>query len=82
MKIGNTDDGMAEIRLEEAKAHQKLATNNAKAAVATAEHTRDELLERMGVLEMQVSQLTQAVQNLDRKYNLLLSERFNNGPTA
>ena len=82
MKIGNTDDGMAEIRNEEAKAHQRLATANAQRAVDTAEHTRDELLTRVDVLTANVSRLEHAVANLDRKYNLLLSERFNTGPTV
>ena len=81
MKIGNTDAGQAQIDKDEATALHKSATRNAQAAVSTAEETRDELLTRMGNMEAEMARLGRALVNLDRKYNLLLSERFNTGPT-
>jgi prefoldin subunit 5 len=80
--IGSTDVGNAQILQDQAKASEKVATMNSKAAVKTAEDTRDELTDRIVKLERAVNMLTQKCGELDRKYNLLISERFSAGPTS
>ena len=82
MTIGTTDVGNAQILAQDAVASEKVATMNAKAAVHTAESTRDELTDRIVALEHTAKTLTQGLDELQKKYNLLLSERFNTGPTA
>ena len=62
--------------------HQELATKNAVAAVKMAEHTRNELLERVNHLDKVVLDLTNRVIELDRKHALLLTERFDGKGTA
>ena len=64
------------------KHHQELATKNAQAAVKMAGLTRDELLERVDHLDAVVLDLTNRVIELDRKYALLLTERFDGKGTA
>lgn len=80
--IGSTDRGQAQIDKEVAQASEKVSVMNGEAAVRTAEQTRDELTERIVHLEQTANMLTQKCDELNRKYNLLLSERFNTGPTA
>lgn len=80
--IGSTDRGQSQIDREQAEASEKVATMNSKAAVRTAEKTRDELTDRIVALERTANMLTQKCDELNKKYNLLLSERFNTGPTA
>lgn len=80
--IGTTDRGQAQIDREQAEASEKVVTMNSKAAVRTAEQTRDELTDRIVKLERTVNMLMQKSDELNKKYNLLLSERFNTGPTA
>lgn len=77
-----TDFGDAQILREEAKASEKVTRLNAKAAVSTAEQTRDELTDRIEHLEAALTAAIQKITDLDRKYNLLLTERFNTGPTV
>ncbi len=64
------------------KHHQELATQNAEAAVKMAGKTRDELLERVNHLDSVVINLTNRVIELDRKYMLLLTERFDGKGTS
>jgi cell division protein FtsB len=63
------------------QANQEWATKNSKAAVDTANRTKEELSAKVMVLEKTVSQLVFQVSHLQQKYNLLLSERFNKGST-
>ena len=63
------------------QANQELATRNSQAAVKTANQTRDELSAKILLLEKTVAQLVQQVSQLNQKYNLLLSNRFNKGST-
>lgn len=62
--------------------HQEIATHNSKVAVKFSEDTREQLLLRVDALDRAVHALTFAVQHLEQKYNLLLSERFNTGSTV
>ncbi len=62
--------------------HQELATKNAEAAVKMAELTRNELLERVSHLDRAVLDLNGRVIELDRKYQLLLTDRFDGKATA
>ena len=80
--IGNTDAGQAQIDKQDARAAEKVTRMNAEAAVRTSEVTREELTERIVRIEQALSAATVAIQDLQRKYNLLLTERFNTGPTA
>lgn len=73
---------MADDIKEVIQANQELATRNSKAAVDIANKTRNELTEKIIVLEKTVSQLVFQVSQLNQKYNLLLSNRFNNGSTS
>lgn len=72
---------MSDIETDMAKVHQEIATHNSKAAVKLSIETKEKLAEQVDRLNFMVNTLTQQVQDLDRKYNLLLSERFNSGPT-
>jgi predicted site-specific integrase-resolvase len=72
---------MSDIETEMAKVHQEIATHNSKAAVRVSSETKQELHKQVDRLNFMVNTLTQKVNDLDRKYNLLLSERFNTGPT-
>jgi len=72
---------MSDIETDMAKVHQEIATHNSQVAAEMSVKTRDELAIQVDRLNMSVNTLTQRVQELDRKYNLLLSERFNTGPT-
>ncbi len=73
---------MADDIKEVIQANQELATRNSKAAVDTANKTKVELTEKIIVLEKTVAQLVFQVSQLNQKYNLLLSNRFNNGSTS
>jgi hypothetical protein len=74
-------DTDAELDKQMAKLHQECATHNAEVAVKTAKDTREELLQRLDRLDGLVAELSFKVVHLHDKYNLLLSERFNTGPT-
>ena len=73
---------MSDIDREMAKVHQEIATHNSKVAVKVSGETRAELLDRVNTMDNAIHDLTNKVQHLEQKYNLLLSERFNTGPTA
>lgn len=73
---------MADDIKEVIQANQELATRNSKAAVEIASKTRNELTDKIVVLEKTVAQLVFQVSQLNQKYNLLLSNRFNNGSTS
>lgn len=62
--------------------HQELATENAQKAVATATKTKLDTQAEIDKLKGMVHTLSQNLQRLEQKYNLLLSERFNTGPTV
>lgn len=72
------DDVVKEV----VQANQELATRNSQAAVNTANKTRDELTNKIVTLEKTVFQLVNQVAQLNQKYNLLLSNRFNKGSTS
>ena len=72
---------MSDIDTDMAKVHQEIATHNSKVATDMSIATKAELIIQVDRLNLSVNTLTQKVQDLDRKYNLLLSERFNTGPT-
>jgi porphobilinogen deaminase len=65
-----------------AKMHQEIATHNSELALSNSEKTRNELLNRMAKIEMQVAMNTQALDQLFNKYNLLLTARFDGRSTA
>ncbi len=65
-----------------AKAHQEVATRNAQVAVKQANDTRTELLTRLNNLEALVTNQQSEIFQLNQKYNLLLTNRFNGGSTA
>jgi hypothetical protein len=67
---------------EVVQANQELATRNSQAAVDTANKTKVELSEKVLVLEKTVAHLVFQIGDLNRKYNLLLSNRFNKGSTV
>ncbi len=67
---------------EVVQANQELATRNSRAAVETANKTKEELSAKVQVLEKTVAQLVFQVATLNQKYNLLLSNRFNKGSTT
>ena len=71
----------SEIDRQMSKMHQEIATHNSKVAVKVSGETRTELLDRVDKMAMAIHDLTFKVQHLEQKYNLLLSERFNTGPT-
>lgn len=66
---------------ETAKAHQELATRNSRAAVKKADDTRNELLDRINHLERLVVTDHQKLVELEKKYNLLLTARFDGRST-
>lgn len=80
--IRSTDAGQAQIDREMASASEEVVRMNSKAAVQIAETTRQELTDRILRLETIVKVLTQRCDELNSKYNLLLTERFSTGPTV
>ena len=70
-----------DIEVQMAKVHQEIATHNSQVATTMAIKTKDDLGREVDRLNMVTNTLTQKVQELDRKYNLLLSKNFNTGPT-
>lgn len=72
---------MSEIETQMAKMHQEIATHNSQVAADMSVKTKEELAVQVDRLNGSLNTLTQRVQDLDRKYNLLLSQRFNGGPT-
>ena len=67
---------------ETMKVHQELATRNAKMAVEKVEKTRDELLDRLNKLERLVANQQQQITQIEQKYNLLLTARFDGRSTT
>ncbi len=65
-----------------ARAHQEVATRNAQVAVKQANDTRTELLARLNNLEALVTNQQGEIHQLQQKYNLLLTQRFNGGSTS
>ena len=61
---------------ETIKAHQEIATRNAREAIRKSDATRDEVLARVNHLDALVANLTFEVAQLQQKYNLLLTARF------
>jgi len=72
---------MSDIETEMAKMHQEVATHNSKAAMKMSVKTHEEMTEIQNRQQAAINTLSQKVLELDKKYNLLLSERFNTGPT-
>ena len=70
-----------DIEVQMAKVHQEVATHNSRLATSMAIKTKTDLGREVDRLNTVTNTLTQQVMELDRKYNLLLSERFNTGPT-
>ena len=70
-----------DIEVQMAKVHQEVATHNSRLATSMAIKTKADLGREVDRLNTVTNTLTQQVMELDRKYNLLLSERFNTGPT-
>ena len=56
---------------EEVKAYAELAARNSKVAVQAVEKTRDELLTRIINQEQSVAMLTQQVQTLTQRINVM-----------
>ena len=73
---------MNDIDRQMAKMHQEIATHNSKTAVKAVQKNRAESDRRLDILDRAIHDLTFKVQHLEQKYNLLLSERFNTGPTS
>jgi len=67
---------------EEVRAHQEIATRNSRAAISKAESTHSELLERINRLDQLVAQMAATISQLEQKYNLLLSARFDGKATS
>lgn len=65
-----------------AKAHQEIATRNSQTAVQISQETKTTTAERLDHMERLIMTLHEQLNNLDRKYNLLLTSRFNGGSTA
>ena len=65
-----------------AAAHEKVATNNARAAITIATEVKDMTEERIKRLEGLVSNLEFQITHLHQKYNLLLTKQFNGGSTV
>ena len=72
---------MSDIDVEMAKVHQEIATHNSKVAADMSVKNKIELEAQVDRLNKITNTLTQQIADLQRKYNLLLSERFNTGPT-
>lgn len=64
------------------KAFGEVATRNAQAALEVANNTKSELTMRVNALENLVTSLNGQIAQLQQKYNLLLSSRFNGGSTS
>ncbi len=67
---------------EAIKAHQEIATRNAREAIRKAESTRDELLTRIIHIEATVASLGTSIVKLEQKYNIMLTARFDGKGTA
>jgi ABC-type Zn uptake system ZnuABC Zn-binding protein ZnuA len=71
---------MSDVEL--AKAHQEAATKNAREAIRKADATHAEMSARMTHLDHLVAQLSATVGELQQKYNLLLTARFDGKATS
>jgi len=67
---------------EIARTHQEIATRNARAAVQAAETTKAEMTVRLNHLEHLVAGQQVKLGELEQKYNLLLTKRFDGRATA
>jgi len=67
---------------EMAKTHQEIATRNSREAIKKADATRDELLTKISHLENLVANLAAKTNELEQKYNMLLTARFDGKATA
>lgn len=65
-----------------AKHHQELATRNSLNAAQAVIKLRTELVPKIQQHEQIIRALLDKVADLERKYNLLLSARFNGGSTS
>ena len=63
------------------KLHQEVATKNSKTAIRMSKETREDLTEQMQQMNMMLNTLYQQVQQLEQKYNLLLTSSFKGGST-
>ena len=61
---------------------QEVLNRNLNAVLQAQADMRKEYGQRMQALEFAVNNLTQQLGLLEQKYNLLLTKRFNGGPTA
>lgn len=64
------------------KVHSEMATRNAREAIRKSDATRDELLTRIMHLEGVVASQGAAIGQLELKYNIMLTERFDGKGTA
>lgn len=65
-----------------AKAHQEVATRNARAAIDKIKETKGELDTRLQLLEMTVTSLQQEQEIMSNRINLLLTKNFTGGSTS
>jgi len=67
---------------EAIKAHQEIATRNSREAIRKSEDTHSTLLSRIEHLDTLVANLATEVAQLQQKYNLLLTARFDGKGTS
>lgn len=65
-----------------AKAHEEVASRNARTAITLATEVKVTLEDRMQNLEGLVHTLQFELTHLHQKYNLMLSKQFNGGSTV
>lgn len=65
-----------------AKAHEEVATRNARTAVTMATELKVTIEDRMHTLEALVGTLQFEITHLHQKYNLMLTKNFNGGSTV
>ncbi len=73
---------MSETDRHIAKAHEEVATRNAQVAVKRVGEVEITLTERLQHLENIVANMHGEIQQLQQKYNLLLTKSFNGGSTS
>jgi len=61
---------------------QIVSDRNSKTALDVSTDTRDKLMDRITHLELVVTTMGQKVDDLDRKYNLMLTARFDGKSTV
>jgi uncharacterized membrane-anchored protein YhcB (DUF1043 family) len=67
---------------EVAKAHQEVATRNARAAVDDVARLRTEMVDHFNAQSKVLQAMHAQVQDLAQKYNLLLTQSFHGGSTS